>query len=66
MKTIADPGTMLNDEYGIHRWWTYGGYNVHGAYLLVCRNFELYTLQENPNPHVVCIVDDFGNLVRKP
>lgn len=66
MKTYASPGIVNHQEYGIHRWWPYGGYNTHGAYLLVCRNIELYTLQGNHSPHVVCIIDDFGNLVRKP
>lgn len=66
MKTRCFPGVIHRDDYGIYRWWEYGGYNLHGAYLLVCCNVELYRMQNNFEPHVVCIVDDFGNLVRKP
>jgi len=66
MKTYCSPGTIHRDDYNIYRWWPYGGYNTNGAYLLICRNIELYLLQQNNDPHVVCVVDDFGNLVRKP
>lgn len=66
MEIITSPSTMHCEAYGVHRWWSHGGYNLHGAYLLVCLNVELYKMQDNFAPHVVCIVDDFGNLVRKP
>lgn len=68
MKTYATPSTMYCQGYGIHRWWPFEpyGYDLHGAYFLVCDNIELYQLQNNLKPHVACIVDDFGNLVRKP
>lgn len=68
MKTYATPGVLYCQGYGIHRWWPHEayGHDLRGAYFLVCDNIELYRLQNNDNPHVVCIIDDFGNLVRKP
>ena len=68
MKTYASPGSLYCHGYGIHRWWPWStaGVSLHGAYFLVCDNIELYRMQNNDNPHIVCIVDDFGNLVRKP
>ncbi len=68
MKSFCTPGVLYYPGYGIHRWWPYAlyGASLHGAYFLICDNIELYQLQNNLGPHVVCIVDDFGNLVRKP
>lgn len=67
MKLATTSSAMYCDSYSIFRWWPYdsAGNNLHGAYFLVCNNSELYLLQQNFNPHVACIVDDFGNLVRK-
>jgi len=63
----AYPGAMYRHDYGIHRWWDGPVWqSLHGAYFLVVRNIELFILQGNINPHVICIVDDFGDLVRKP
>lgn len=66
MKPLCYAASMYCDGYGLHRWWEHSYHqSLHGAYLLVCNNIELYRLQNNFEPHVVCVVDDFGNLVRK-
>lgn len=66
-KTYASEFDVLsyNDEYCISRWQQYYQ-SVIGCYLIVVFNQELYKMQKNHDPHVVCVVDDFGNLVRKP
>ena len=62
----TSPGSMYRFDYGIHRWWSGPELSVRGAYFLIVTNVELFVLQENYTPHVVCVVDDFGDLVRKP
>ena len=57
--------------YSVWRWWdqalaSYAGRQLHGAYFLVCDNLALAWMQKAGNAHVVCVVDDFGNLVAKP
>ena len=58
---ITFPWGYARDDYAVSRWWD----GRPDVYYVILRNIELYELQKNFTPHVVCIVDDFGNLVRK-
>lgn len=62
--TLSNHNAIFRDDYGFYRWWPYRE-GLHGAYYLVVTNVELYRLQGNTRPHVICVVDDFGNLVRR-
>lgn len=50
--------------YSVYRWNPIFVDEI-GTYKLISHNWELADMQETKRMHPVCIVDDFGNLVRK-
>ncbi len=55
--------------YTIYRWVFSGrfcGSNATAAYVLICDNLDYAYMQGCERAHVVCIVDDFGDLVLQP
>jgi hypothetical protein len=64
--TFGQKESMYMPTLSMHRWDKYLA-PIHGTWSVICQNNELAYMQgvQTGNVHLNCIVDDFGNLVRK-
>jgi hypothetical protein len=62
------PNVMRYDAIAIYQWDDYQNEGKMGLYVVIATNVELMKMQglHHKNWIMTCIVDDFGNLVRKP